>query len=400
MHSPLKDGVLTFEQFGAIGDGVADDTSALQACLTRAQATFLDPVIHGRPGATYRTTSTLCYPVVRDVGLTLVGNGAAFRADHADYLLRAGQEAATVGAPPIVVRGWRIYGAKGIHLKHWGTCLFEGNNFVGMSCGIVLEESYSVTVRQNRFLSFAGGGIGVTCATSAMHLLLASNGFYNVDVCIQFNAIDYNINIIENDMEGGVTAISIPFGGACFRIDGNYIEGMTSVPVFFGAAMAGLVCSGNWIGYNAGAQQWHNITSGELNGNIFANQAQAIGATASGLTVGNNAFVGSSNVIVSPYVVPALLNGFANVGSPWDTAGYRKDAHGVVRLKGMIHAGADNVAFTLPVGFRPAAQRRFASGGTTAEPGTIIVTPAGSVTAYLGLNGTVSLDPVSFEVGG
>jgi hypothetical protein len=28
------------------------------------------------------------------------------------------------------------------------------------------------------------------------------------------------------------------------------------------------------------------------------------------------------------------------------------------------------------------------------------VTPAGSVTAYLGLNGTVSLDPVSFEVGG
>jgi hypothetical protein len=395
----VHNGILMFEWFGAVGDDVADDTAALQACITFAQTLILDPAIHGRSGAKYRTTATLQVPVVYDVSVTLIGNGATLHADHANNLIFAGQAANTTGAPPFTFKGWRVRGTKGLYLKFWGNALIEENNFVAMSRGIELEESYSVTIRRNRFLSFVAGGKGVYCATSAMHLLLANNGFYNVENCVQFNAVTYNINIIENDMEGGITAISVPAGGGGFRIEGNYIEAMTGLPVFFGASMTGLLFAGNWLGYNSGTQQWLNVASGELNGNIFANQVQSIAASASGLTIGNNVFASGSNIIYSPYVAPTLLNSFTNTGGAWETAGYRKDADGTVRLKGMIQAAADNVAFTLPVDFRPAAQKIFPIVGSTGAHGSVIVAASGNVTCFRSSDTTLSLATVVFPAG-
>lgn len=67
--------VLTPEQFGAVGDGVADDTAALKAAL--AAASEKKQPLELTPGATYRFTEVLN---PKD-DLTIHGNGAALLSD-------------------------------------------------------------------------------------------------------------------------------------------------------------------------------------------------------------------------------------------------------------------------------------------------------------------------------
>jgi hypothetical protein len=57
----------------------------------------------------------------------------------------------------------------------------------------------------------------------------------------------------------------------------------------------------------------------------------------------------------------AFQNAWTNFGAPLDGASYFKDREGTVWIKGSISTGAIGaVAFTLPVGYRPSAQRIFA----------------------------------------
>ena len=70
-----ESGSITPEQFGAKGDGIADDLRALQAAMQQASAS-------GRPleltaGAVYRFSSCLGLPS----GLTIQGNGAVLLSD-------------------------------------------------------------------------------------------------------------------------------------------------------------------------------------------------------------------------------------------------------------------------------------------------------------------------------
>lgn len=67
--------VKTAVQPGAKGDGVADDTAAIQAALNRIQDGF---TIYFPPG-TYRITKTLESPAGRHLGVTLIGHGRSSR---------------------------------------------------------------------------------------------------------------------------------------------------------------------------------------------------------------------------------------------------------------------------------------------------------------------------------
>ena len=86
---------------------------------------------------------------------------------------------------------------------------------------------------------------------------------------------------------------------------------------------------------------------------------------------------------------PAFANSWSNFGSGFDTAGFYKDALGIVHLKGLVDGpagagtGSGTVAFTLPEGYRPAATVRTigvgeASGGTGV--GVIDIATSGTVT--------------------
>ena len=90
---------------------------------------------------------------------------------------------------------------------------------------------------------------------------------------------------------------------------------------------------------------------------------------------------------------PTLINSWTNQGGY--TTQYRRVGTAVV-LRGAVVGGASNSsAFTLPVGYRPAARQNFASIGGSAGV-SVTVDTAGDVYVDCGSTGIwVALDPVT-----
>jgi hypothetical protein len=102
------------------------------------------------------------------------------------------------------------------------------------------------------------------------------------------------------------------------------------------------------------------------------------------------------------WIAPTLVNSWVNFGSTYDTAGYRKNPLGMVELKGLVKDGSagGNAIFTLPVGYRPAADKRFASIRGGSGMARIDVRTSGAVEAseVFGDNTYLSLEGVRFSV--
>jgi hypothetical protein len=111
---------------------------------------------------------------------------------------------------------------------------------------------------------------------------------------------------------------------------------------------------------------------------------------------------GVNLVVPGPdWTAPTLLNSWANAyGAPYEPAGYRKDAVGVVHLRGLLNGGAiGQVCFVLPAGYRPAAIaiRPVISYGTAAVLGEVRIDTSGNVTpSEIGGTSWFSLSGLSF----
>ena len=98
--------------------------------------------------------------------------------------------------------------------------------------------------------------------------------------------------------------------------------------------------------------------------------------------------------------VSSFTNSWVNYGSPYANAGYAKDVHGKVYLQGAIKNGTDNQsAFTLPSGYRPAADKFFPVGTTSGNAGRVIVGSDGTVDPHAAdsSTGLISLEGISFH---
>lgn len=399
-QSKIRGSIVSPNDFRQPGD--SDDTASFLRARDYIMSLPKGGYISGEVGNIYDISASINIPLVYDVPVGFIGNGAVIRAATGfnDELIIAGDNVGGVGVPPFECIGWRFEGKKGVRVDHWGNALIERNNFVAMSEGIIMNESYSNTLRRNRFLSFQSGGIAVHALTSCMHLVAENNAMYDVTNAFKFEALTYSIKLLNNDMEGGQTAISVPMGGGSFLIQGSHIEGQTGTAIYFGAATQAVEVRGGYIGYNSGTLAWTNITSGILDGVTFADQQQSVAASASGLTVGVNHYYGTSNRIFSQWTAPTFTNGFSNTGGTWENAGYQRDFANVVRLRGMVQASADAVAFSLPVGHRPTNHKIFPIMGSTGTAvGKVEVWPTGEVTVYRTSNGTADLSPVEFVAG-
>lgn len=103
---------------------------------------------------------------------------------------------------------------------------------------------------------------------------------------------------------------------------------------------------------------------------------------------------------------PSLLNGWVNYGSPSATAGYTKDASGIVHLKGAIKGGSTELnskIMQLDVGYRPIEQLIFlvpsanVDDATSLMTGCIIIRTDGYVIISTRIgNAWLSLDGISF----
>jgi hypothetical protein len=92
------------------------------------------------------------------------------------------------------------------------------------------------------------------------------------------------------------------------------------------------------------------------------------------------------------WITPTLLNGWT-VGSGYAVS-YRKDADGVVHLRGRVDAGSSSQIMALPVGYRPSYTAGFACMSTAYARCTVGV--GGEVNAY-SYTSYVFLDGISFS---
>lgn len=89
---------------------------------------------------------------------------------------------------------------------------------------------------------------------------------------------------------------------------------------------------------------------------------------------------------LGPVIAPTLVNGWLNNGGGDIEAGYFKSPQRMVTLHAVLKSGvADTIAFTLPVGYRPASTVRVpAINVGTYVASVLMVNSAGEVTPRSG----------------
>jgi hypothetical protein len=97
----------------------------------------------------------------------------------------------------------------------------------------------------------------------------------------------------------------------------------------------------------------------------------------------------------SGWINLGLINSFANFGSPYEVARYRKKG-GVVYLEGVVKFGGSNTVIAqLPAGFRPSNMLSFTVSTNSATVGRINIAASGDIlaasinTAFTSLSGIV-----------
>lgn len=97
------------------------------------------------------------------------------------------------------------------------------------------------------------------------------------------------------------------------------------------------------------------------------------------------------------WTAPTLTASWVNFGGGYNNVGYYKDSTGRVYLCGVIKSGTiGSAAFTLPVGYRPAAKCLFATISNAAL-GRLEVDTSGNVIPITGSKVWFSLDNISFQ---
>lgn len=98
---------------------------------------------------------------------------------------------------------------------------------------------------------------------------------------------------------------------------------------------------------------------------------------------------------------PAFQNGWDNWGNDFSEAGFYKDLHGVVHLKGTVSGGTnDAAAFTLPEGYRPSENLFLPLAGGGPVAANLQIFTDGSVEPTCAGGACISgMDGLSFRVG-
>lgn len=393
--------------FGAVGDGVADDKIPLQAFIDFVYAAAgYSEIVFGT--GRFALSGQINIPRIADKQIIVDGAGATF-IRHGAYkgvLMYVGEAIAGTSVKPPILRNLNFAGTFGVtdhsaflHLENANGTVLVDPTFSSGTVGMFMDESYAVTIIRPVCAFQYSRGFSIT--SGSMNLKIQGGQFSSIGIgnptggAIVFNSAVHNISLLGIDLEGGNQAIVFTAGGNAITIDGCYVEGFSSVsPVYIGASSSGVRVNGNWIGFNAGTQTWDNVVSGVLSGNIFWDQAQTVATTCAAFEIGNNAFAGTSNFIGTKLTAPTLINGFSNQAG-YRASAYTKDSSGMVHLFGTVAAAADNVAFTLPVGYRPSGTLAFATVADNGLLSRVNISAGGNVTVFRN-SGTGGLSGISF----
>jgi len=435
---------VSVKDFGAVGDGVTDDTVAIQnainylsplggtlyfprgsyivsdpnaddACLTITAPiqvlgdgpfyTSIQPAntvantvstIIVNPNANYDQTLMS----FRNISLGNLSNGTR-AGNHGLYCLtvNAGQN-----LPKFTVENCTIQQGGGYAIYHLNSpinninggmyCCYINNN--ALKGGIKFENSGDSLVVLNNILTGTGTGVDAALITGASLLSILDNNITTTNSAIIIRS-GMRVHILRNNIEhytpgsSNNSVIDIPSTGGTY-VAGTIQQNLVSA---FGSTDANKLINitearGTLIQDNTFLAGFGGITA--ININSTCNDLR-IGANAYSATITtkvNDSGNGTMGVVKSV----SLQNSWVE-NSAGQSPTYYKDLSGVVHINGAIKSGTavfGTELFTLPAGFRPANtifSSSFSNNGVTNVPGYIGVDGAGKV--FFGQGGNTVL---------
>lgn len=265
----LLDRAVSVKDFGAVGDGVADDTAAIQACVNASQVVFF-------PAGTYlvsssivatnrtligveKTTSVLKAAPGLNAAVVYLTNNNANTSDkglmltlgilgHEDHT-KTGQYGVQIGAgtagevPSVMIRDCRIFncGSHGIFADSAVHCTIEDNDiWFNRGFGVLFNPKAGGFTNANRIVAnrikgnYVGVGITNASTVNLFSAPVAASGIEATGLLILDNLIENNTNANDGSDKFSYTdrlgtavrpgiAIFLEFTSNCL-ISGNWIE--------------------------------------------------------------------------------------------------------------------------------------------------------------------------------
>jgi hypothetical protein len=419
--------IVSVKDFGAVGDGVADDTVAIQAAVNAARNVYIP---EGSPF--YKCTS----PITLRQDTTL--EGANKQNTQVKFFACDGFIATSsgAGAYDIQIRNLFINGddtgttKDGIRID--GTSANFGRvdldnlvvaNFTRDGVSLIrpivsrlnLVQSSS-NGRHGFYIKGDGTSVNATVSYAASNTLdgwhIENNLQYSSFVSCASDSNGrhgYFFNGTASTPAEGITLVSCGSETNAedqFKFGGTLGLTLDSIFTFPGSPPAG----GHYINLDgcrhvtlSGIRMEAPVPAGKyalnidtLAGTQFPTNIRGIGCLFSSVNNTNDAYSAFTANTSSVWIAPTLTNGWVNFGGSEATAGYYKDQFGVVHLKGTIKDGSFlSAAFTLPAGYRPSQSRNFGTVSNGAF-GFISIASTGPVIPGVGSTAYISLDGLYF----
>lgn len=441
-------GAISVKDCGAVGDGVANDTVAIQAALNLAAANGGTVYL---PVGTYLVTTTLTLGE-NSMGVRMIGAGDGYYDGGAitGTAIKWTGTGACIDVPACYgfeIARFGIYGAQtgenGIRLCAVGSTPPRTASIHDMSIrsctGSALKiEAASYMKFSNLMLSYSAKGLELSTGATLLEfvyfdrLICGGNSGYGIYMNAGAECFFTQCNLTGNTLGD----LKITRDGDSHGLWGLYFYGLkcdsspaTNIEIdATGAYITDILFRDTRVFLNGDAATETALKCTDTSGNkkvvrvyIEGINVQKRNATAptksvdlagcaatckltgyDDLAVGGNDFgivtVGSAS---AEWNVPTLLNSWEQYNDTpgFQAARYMKDADGWIHLKGYVSGGTpggESIAFTLPASYRPAQYESFAvscSGGL----GVVDVSPNGNVTVISGSTVWTSLSVPPFR---
>lgn len=251
VQSKLRD-VVSVKDFGAVGDGIADDTAAIQACYTANAGKIID---HGN-GYTYLISSSLTlYSGSKYIGKSIIKqkNGAGI----ANPMLSG------VSVSNVVVDGLEIDGnaANNAAAQTYGIKFLTGTNNIVQGCNVHDVTQAGIYFASETYSKVLGNQVincGRNLGTDNHGIMLISN------IATALTGIVCQGNTVVNAYRKGITVYSATPGTINgVSIDGNVVNGCATGGIYTanssavthgyqrGICITGNVCYNNYVNIEA-----------------------------------------------------------------------------------------------------------------------------------------------------
>lgn len=443
----IKDAAHHVRDYGAVGDGVADDTVAIQAGIDGVIASGETNTLLITEGI-YKTTA----PLVITEGLifqgeqgssTVLNKGGTINAVHTGHSIIAIKGAGRVKLADLnLSTDTTTFPKTGISLGRESTPSSGHHKFSRIriqgyfSVAAIYSIASEVNIWDDMYVWLLGGGAQHTFYSSNTDDL-SVNSYYSSSN-VQGSFIHCYFLNSSNDVDGACVYLELgeSMGGwnftSCYFIPskGSYVRLNNATDAQAIGPFNFIATNGERLGPTGDPTFGFRLTSSvpcNIRGfNIIgARMDFQAGATKAQIHLDTNITLTAPNVVLQPpeafpYAVltyapeqivggifsvdreatlatPTLLNSWVNsLGAPYQQVKYNRSAEGIIQLYGRV-SGGTGVIMTLPVKFRPRYDTIFSAVGnsTSAE---ILVKQNGDVSLYSGA-GPVNLTSVTFQAG-